>query len=221
METWKGWAQEKGMSVEFNYWGAYEIWERLSREEHRGRHFFWLNKELFGQQWFENRIEEAVANVGPRYTPELNVELSVARLFDGLRRTQAFYTRVKVLYGKIKRTYTNALSSKAEGFAKDEFDHLRGSINQLLPYIKDTEKLEVIPIGWNTVVELASESMKFARDCIQKLEEKKATSRKERKPYSAVDDFGYEQHHLCELLRVLTSLSWRGRLFPVALRYSA
>lgn len=40
VKKWEGWAQEKGMSVEFNYWGEHEIWERLSREEHRGRHFF-------------------------------------------------------------------------------------------------------------------------------------------------------------------------------------
>jgi len=206
VETWKRWAQEKSMSVEFNYWGAHEIWQRLSREEHRGRHFFWFNKELFTQQWFEDRIEEAVANVGPRYTPELNVELPIARLFDGLGRTSAFYTRVKVLHGKIKRTYTNALSNRAEGLAKDEFDNLRGSMNPLLSCIKDIEKSEVNPVGWDSVVELASKSIKFARDCIKKLEEKKTASRKERKPYNSINDFGYERHNLYELLRELRDL---------------
>jgi hypothetical protein len=103
VRKWQTWVQKKGMAVEFSYWGEHEIWERLSREEHRGRYFFWFNKELFSQTWFENRIKETIANVGPRYTPELNVELTIARLFDGLGRTSEFYNRIKVLYGKIKR----------------------------------------------------------------------------------------------------------------------
>src|ERR1051325_10340990 len=37
---WQGWCREKGMSVEFNYWGEHQLWERLSKEEHRGRHYF-------------------------------------------------------------------------------------------------------------------------------------------------------------------------------------
>ena len=49
VERWKRWAQEKGMSVEFEYWGEHQIFERLSREEHRGRHFFWFNRELFSK----------------------------------------------------------------------------------------------------------------------------------------------------------------------------
>jgi len=201
-ETWKGWAQEKSMSVEFNYWGAYEIWERLSREEHRGRHFFWFSKELFTQQWFEDRIEEAVANVGPRYTPELNVELPITRLFDGLGRTSEFYTRLKVLYGKIKRKYTNALSSRVEGLAKDEFEHLRESISPVLSIMEGIEKSEVSPINWGSIVELTSKSIKFARDCIQKLEE----IHKEQKPENRHEGFGYEHHYLFELMSELGSL---------------
>jgi hypothetical protein len=66
---WQERTQKKGMSVEFKYWGEHEIWERLSREEHRGRYFFWFNEELFSQRWFELRIKEAVGNAGSRYHP--------------------------------------------------------------------------------------------------------------------------------------------------------
>ena len=39
----------EGMSVEFPYWGEHQIWDRLSREEHRGRYFFWFNREFFSR----------------------------------------------------------------------------------------------------------------------------------------------------------------------------
>jgi len=204
VEKWQEWAKEKGMSVDFNYWGAHEIWKHLSLEEHRGRYFFWFNEELFSRRWFEDRIEEAISNVGPRYTPELNVELPVARLFDGLGRTSAFYTRVKVLYGKIKREYTNALSSRTELLIKDEFNYLREKINPLLLCIKDIEKSDANPINWHSIVELATESIMFTRNCIQTLEEKKF--QKEQKPYNPFNDIRYELHHLYELIRDLSDL---------------
>jgi len=90
VKKWQDWTGQ-GRSVEFRYWGNYEIWERLSREEHRGRYYFWFNREFFSKQWFQERLDEAVINAGARYTPALNVELPIARLFDGLGRTIAFF----------------------------------------------------------------------------------------------------------------------------------
>ncbi len=84
VNKWEGWAQAEGRTVRFLYWGEHEIFERLTREQHRGRYLFWFRSELFSQSWFQARLDEAVANAGARYSHELNVELPVARLFDGL-----------------------------------------------------------------------------------------------------------------------------------------
>jgi len=209
VEKWQGWAGQKGISIEFKYWGDHEIWERLSREEHRGRYFFWFKKELFSQQWFENRIEEAVANVGPRYTPKLNVELPIARLFDGLGRTPDFYARVKDLYGKIKITYNKAQPMKASEVARAEFESLQEVITQLLFNIASIQDAEVAPIAWERIDESAQKSINLARDCMQKLEnatrekKKKVASRKKQEPS---EDYGYERYHLNELIRNLVTL---------------
>jgi len=209
---WQSWAEEKGRSVEFNYWGEHEVWERLSREEHRGRYFFWFNKELFSQQWFKNRIEEAVANVGPRYTPELNVELPIARLFDGLGQTPDFYTRIMNLYGPIKTTYSKVQSRKALETAKDEIESLKEPINQVLSIIDSVDDAEAAPIDWNRIEKSAHKSISLSRDCIQKLEDaakekkEKVTSCKEETSYQHPEDYGYERYHLNELIRTLATL---------------
>jgi hypothetical protein len=91
VDKWRGWASAKGMSVEFPYWGQRQIWERLSREEHRGRYFFWFNREFFSQKWLADLVDVAIANAGPRYTPELHVGLPVAEVFEGLGRTRVFF----------------------------------------------------------------------------------------------------------------------------------
>jgi len=166
VDKWQSWARRKGISIEFKYWGEHEIWERLSRGEHRGRRFFWFNKELFSQQWFKNRVEEAVADVGSGYT-ELNVKLPIARLFDGLGRTPDFYTRVKDLCGKIRTIYNKACSRRALGVAKDEFQSLQEVINQVLSTADSTENAEIALIDWQRIDKSAQKCINLARDYIQ------------------------------------------------------
>src|SRR5262249_36952171 len=102
-QKWEEWAAARSMAVVFAYWGAHELFERLSREEHRGRYYFWFHRELFSQEWFQSRLEEAIANVGPRYSPELDVQLPIARLFDGLGRTPAFFARLRGVLQEINK----------------------------------------------------------------------------------------------------------------------
>jgi len=212
VKKWQGWVQEKGMSVHFDYWGQHEAWERLTREEHRGRHLFWFNEELFSQQWFKNSVEEAVANAGPRYSPELNVELPVARLFDGLGRTSQLYTRVKVLYREIRRAYTKARSRKAEEPARDKLDSLQETLDPLLSILESIEQSEVYPVDWDRAVELASKSRESSWQAIQTLktaaeqESKKASREEEDQTYGHPEDFRYEHYHLHDLMRGLESI---------------
>ncbi len=212
VQTWQGWGQEKGMSVEFDYWGKHEIFERLSRDEHRGRYFFWFNRELLSQKWFEDRLEEAVVNVGPRYTPELNVELPVARLFDGLGRTSSFFDPVRVLSGKIRRRYP-----RTEPRAKEEVDHrlfdsLRQNVTQLLSCIEGIEKSEVSPIDWQSMGRLAAESAEIAWECRRNLEaaakqrEAKDAASERQQDYSRPRGFDSERDHLFELMTDLREL---------------
>jgi hypothetical protein len=100
---WTKWAETAGMSVSFSYWGQHQIAERLAREEHRGRHYFWFNKELFSDEWFRRTIDDTIANVGPRYTPELNVELPIAQIFGALGRIPAFHTALLERCAKLKK----------------------------------------------------------------------------------------------------------------------
>ena len=114
VDKWENWAQQKGRTIEFIYWGEHEICERLAREDHRGRHLFWFNIQKFSQNWFKTRVDEAVSNAGTRYTPELNVKLPIAQLFDGLGRTEAFFNRIKVIRGKIKKSHSKVDNSKSD-----------------------------------------------------------------------------------------------------------
>ncbi|MGO9097480.1 MAG: AVAST type 2 anti-phage system protein Avs2 [Bryobacteraceae bacterium] len=102
---WEGWACESGMRVTFTYWGEHELVNRLLRDEHRGRLLYWFGKQFFSREWFDHQLEEAIANADQRYLPEINVDLAIQNVFDGLGRTSEFFDRFKVMQGKVHRAY--------------------------------------------------------------------------------------------------------------------
>jgi len=92
---WSGWASDRGMAVEFVYLGSSELIERLSRPCNIGRVRFWFDTRGFDQEWFTARLDEALKTAGPRYTPEIHVDLPIAAELEAFGRTEGFFDRIK------------------------------------------------------------------------------------------------------------------------------
>ncbi|MBU7046922.1 MAG: ATP-binding protein [Theionarchaea archaeon] len=203
VKKWNGWAQEKGMSVEFEYWGEHEILERLSLDEHRGRFYFWFNKEFFSKQWFEDHVEEVISCVEPRHTPELNIELPIANLFDGLGLTSRFYTLMRDLYGEMARSHKKAQSNRVREDFEDEFDSLQDIMSELLLVLGSIKEGDIRPIDWRSIDSLIERYMEAVLECINALE---AHFRQKQKPHGYLDLLGYEPYYLRKLLGSLRNL---------------
>lgn len=166
---WHALAANQQRSIQYRYWGEHEILERLSREEHRGRYLFWFNEPLFSDLWFCDRLEEAIANAGPRYSPELNVELPVARLFDGLGNTPRLYDELWACCRQIKQALPRASSKDATNVAGDQYDALNDVVNLLLHDVACIQPADRLPIDWCHLADLASKAIGWADDCRQTL----------------------------------------------------
>jgi hypothetical protein len=92
---WQKHALALGRNIDFEYWGSSELIHRLSLERHAGRKLFWFSQEDFSDNWFKNRIETSIQNLGQRYTEELNVELEIAKNFDAACRNESFRQEIK------------------------------------------------------------------------------------------------------------------------------
>ena len=90
---WKVWAGER--AVEFEFWGQSEIIERLY--ERAGLVRYWFDQAFFDQAWFDKWLEVAVESAGPRYTPDLHVDLPIAQDFELFARSEASVDRIKSL----------------------------------------------------------------------------------------------------------------------------
>lgn len=171
VEKWRKLAQERGIEVEFLYWGDSEIVNRLSLETHAGRIYFWFNGEHLHKQWFEQHIEVAKSNVGPRYSPELNVNLPIASLFDGLGRVPDFVPRrLKSSGRQLTRAWQRANRTEWREYATAEFSSLEKSTQELINMITELEDTGVIQLPFARLHELAFQARQVSSDCIQHLD---------------------------------------------------
>lgn len=95
VQKWIAWGCEQGRNLEFVYWGSSELIERLSQPRSIGRLRFWFDTIGFDQEWFERRLNESIGAAGPRYTPEIHVDLAIAQEFEAFGRTERFVDSLK------------------------------------------------------------------------------------------------------------------------------
>jgi hypothetical protein len=102
------------MGVEFVYWCSHELLNRLSLPQRVGRARFWFDARRFDEAWFTARLDEALKAAGPRYTPEIHVDLPIAAEFEAFGRSERFFDRVKACARSIREKLRHVQYSKTE-----------------------------------------------------------------------------------------------------------
>lgn len=162
---WEGWARKRAMRVAFEYWGEHQIARRLLQDKHRGLTLYWFRKELFSQEWFQRRLDEAIANADQRYLPELNVDLAIKGVFDGLGRTPKFFNQMKAMQGKVRRAYEHLRLPTLLERAKEETVKLQARVQSCLLLLGETA-IDMQPLPLTLIAERAL----AIADCAQRVE---------------------------------------------------
>jgi hypothetical protein len=206
VKTWESWAKDKDKSVQFIYWGEYEIFERLTLEKHSGRYLFWFKSELFSQSWFQNRLDEAIANAGARYSPEFNVELPIARLFDGLGRTESFFNRIKILQGKLTKSFSDFIRSETKLQGKIDLASIKNSVHEFLEVLNLKILADMSFVDFEKISTLASSLENQGYDCIKELRKIGEEEKQNKQATHYGEVYSSEIHYLYELERALASI---------------
>ena len=171
---WSGWASELGMTVEFVYWGGHELVERLARPVHIGRRRFWFDVVGFDAPWFTARLDEAVDAAGPRYTPEVHVDLPIAWEFEAFGRTDRFFDHEKARARRIREKLRAVEYSQgaSEPTADAELAAVASKVQAVLTAIGAIEVLATGPLPFRDISEQIQPAETAAEELSRLLDER-------------------------------------------------
>ena len=109
---WEEKAKKENKSVKVILWNSSELLQRMMKPENEGMRYYWFNNEEFTVTWFHNQLESTINDLGPRYSPELNVQLEINEKFEYLRRSSKVYLsiqRIRKAFIKTGRNYVNEI----------------------------------------------------------------------------------------------------------------
>ena len=195
-EKWQGWANEQGLDVNFDVWWHSDIIQRLAKPENAGLTYFFFNKDEFTDKWLKEQNNSAIADLGERYTarltPELNVKLEIAKIFDGIGRNEVFDAQIKELFGdfvtKGKRfnQYTDIFSSEKQAFEE--------TLKQFHELFQECDFCGIDPIPYNEFEKFFKRLGTLARQLSNNFLDKRTSeettnNNQERRFNEVLDDF--------------------------------
>lgn len=79
----KNFALNQEINIDIEYWGAFELNNKLMKPENSGILKYWFDKEFFSEMWFQEQVNGSIKNLGARYSKEFNVKIDdIAILFN-------------------------------------------------------------------------------------------------------------------------------------------
>lgn len=122
VREWEEAARARGMEVEFVLVGAHALLTGLTEPRHAGRARYWFGVNALSPQWQKDRVDEAIAKVGRRYTPRVHIEVEASRALEAVGRTAAWvreWQRALADLRAARRWPWRAPEQAADAFAAD------------------------------------------------------------------------------------------------------
>jgi len=203
VSKWEGWAQDKGLEIEFVPWWSSDLIERLQKPENEGLTYFWFNKEEFTGTWFKEQNELAIADLGSRYTSELNVKLNLAKTFDGISRNYSFKQRFTKIINKLLICGKKALPRIED--LNDESEKIKNKLETIYNIFKGTNAQGCDDVPVNSIYNALNELEKIIQVVYQHYINEEKNKKDKSLGYYTI--FGYEIQHCLNLFRQTGKLS--------------
>lgn len=109
VQIWTELAKDKGMSVEFEYWGRHELSMMLQRDESNyiGRTLYWFNEPVLNMEIFAELTNKSKISLGERFSEEYHIDLPIQKKVEGLGISpewkEAINNQKKIVFDLIHR----------------------------------------------------------------------------------------------------------------------
>jgi hypothetical protein len=202
VDEWEQYANNNDRKIEFEYWGSSELLHRLSLDKHSGRIEFWFNEKQFSSNYFNEKIQISIDDLGNRYTPDLNFNLEIAKAFDGLARDENFKSQFDDFYFNLIKKVKKVIKSMWRDHLKDSKKNLETYIIDLEDEYAKTNFYEMGKINYDLFIKICDKLNKEREALEKKINEiKEELSKKlDKKNSDKKDDYSNYEYQLRELI---------------------
>lgn len=138
VSSWRG-SIDGADRIEFELIQESDLLERLTKPIHRGRAWFWWSKPQFGPAWLEEKLNEQAAIAGPRYQPDLQVDLLIEEDLGALSRSGTELDQLQGLCREvIHGGHDPELNESVSGELKKHYDDVVQSTSMLIEICSET-----------------------------------------------------------------------------------
>ena len=183
--------------IAYEYWGRHELESRLIDGKNRDLLKYYFDKEFLSAEWVDRTVAAAIADAGPRYTPNQNINLPIGQRFQALCGTEAFFTKLDSVAASL-RVHLLAASTRpaldAAGSELAKLDNMIDGIASLLTAHATHRKYGIPAVQ-------IKEKSRMAKAIIPSIDSKLAdegrkSGPKEADQHYAGGAFGTERHRL-------------------------
>ncbi|HET8964432.1 MAG TPA: hypothetical protein VFM99_11060, partial [Chitinophagales bacterium] len=168
-----------------------------------GKLYYWFGKEEFSDEWFKQKLDENIKNLDKRYTPELNFDLPIAKIFDGISRDIYLNEQFNSYLDDLVKHYRKAVTHLKEAKVKDHIDRIISTITTFRQQCEQIDYVEISTINNVGLSSLLEDVRKIIDDLILKLYEIDSTLKKEKKEKSKYESdtnkFGWDIEYFRKL----------------------
>ncbi len=137
VENCKTIAKDEGLSLEIEYWGAFELNHELQKSYSAGMTAFWFGGDDFSDAWFEEQTNISIKNLGARYSTELNFEYhDIANYFDTVVRNKRFKDDIFSSFQSLFKSL-NTLNNSLQRTELDKKHNIFINLQDIILKLKD------------------------------------------------------------------------------------
>ncbi|WP_342472465.1 hypothetical protein MHH70_02505 [Metasolibacillus sp. FSL H7-0170] len=109
VQSWTEIAKDKGMDVEFEYWGRHELSMMLQRDESNyiGRTLYWFNEPVLSIGTFAELANKSKISLGERFSEKYHIDLPIQKKIEGLGISpewkEAINNQKKIVFDLLQR----------------------------------------------------------------------------------------------------------------------
>lgn len=136
----KNFALNQEINIDIEYWGAFELNNKLMKPENSGILKYWFDKEFFSEMWFQEQVNGSIKNLGARYSKEFNVKIDdIAILFNSTIYNELSRNNVFNEIDALLKLLENFKGKFTENNVRleDVINYLIQYVNQYWKYISD------------------------------------------------------------------------------------